>query len=421
MSRLPQTPKARRRRLRAVLVLFTILVIVIVLVSQGGGGKKKNPKVAVDPTATRSVGTTNRDGSGPTTVAPHGLAVPSSYAPGVPANKDPNNLYYYDGANMLSPAVANQPARIYVPNTQSDSVSIIDPGTYQVIQTIPVGLQPQHISPSWDLKTLWVANDKGNSLTAIDPATGAVGATVPVDDPYNLYFTPDGTRAVIMAEAYKRMDFRDGHTMALKHSLPIPCSGLNHMDFAPDGRTAVASCEFDGSMLLIDMVNESILQKIHVGGAPQDVKLSPDATVYFVADMNKNGVHIISADPNDFRELDFLKTGKGAHGLYPSRDAKVLYVSNRMEGSISVIDFATRKEVVKWVFDGGHGSPDMGGVSADGKTLWLSGRYDSEVYAISTETGKLVVPPIRVGSGPHGACVWPQPGRYSMGHTGIFR
>jgi DNA-binding beta-propeller fold protein YncE len=62
----------------------------------------------------------------------------------------------------------------------------------------------------------------------------------------------------------------------------------------------------------------------------------------------------------------------------------------------------------------------MGGVSADGKVLWLSGRYSHVVYAIATENGKLLAR-IKVGKGPHGLCVYPQPGRYSLGHTGIFR
>ena len=90
-----------------------------------------------------------------------------------------------------------------------------------------------------------------------------------------------------------------------------------------------------------------------------------------------------------------------------------------MEGSVSVISFATRKVVHKWRIPGG-GSPDMGGVSADGKVLWLSGRYNADVYAISTVTGRLLAR-IPVGSGPHGLCVYPQPGRYSLGHTGVFR
>ena len=84
-----------------------------------------------------------------------------------------------------------------------------------------------------------------------------------------------------------------------------------------------------------------------------------------------------------------------------------------------MISFETRKQVAKWRIPGG-GSPDMGGVSADGKVLWLSGRYDAVVYAISTRDGRLLAK-IPVGRGPHGLCVWPQPGRYSLGHTGILR
>jgi YVTN family beta-propeller protein len=119
------------------------------------------------------------------------------------------------------------------------------------------------------------------------------------------------------------------------------------------------------------------------------------------------------------RKIGFTRTGAGTHGLYPSRDGKTLYVSNRGEGSVSLIDFATRKVRAKWHIPGG-GSPDMGGVSADGKVLWLSGRYNAEVYALSATTGKLLHR-IAVGQGPHGLAVWPQPGRYSIGHTGIMR
>ncbi len=416
MSRLPQTPTARRRRYRA-LALLTAAVLLILLVASRSNGKSTNRAVA------DGVGTPGNTTAkpGPTTAPSKCLGTPASYAPGVPPNSNCHNIYAADGPNQLSTAVVNDPPRIYVPSLQTNTVSVIDPATDKVIQTIPVGSQPQHVVPSWDLRTLWVNNDKSNSLTPIDPKTGVVGAPIAVDDPYNLYFTPDGTRAVVMAEARKKMDFRDPHTMALLHSVPVPCSGLNHMDFSPDGRIAVTSCEFDGQVLVIDMTNgqEKVLQAIKIGGMPQDVKLSPDGTVYYVADMQGGGVHLI--DATTFKELEFTKTGKGAHGLYPSRDAVHLYISNREEGSISVLDFATRKVVARWVFDNGHGSPDMGGVSADGKVLWLSGRYDSEMYAISTETGLLVTPPIKVGREPHGACVWPQPGRYSMGHTGVLR
>jgi YVTN family beta-propeller protein len=331
-----------------------------------------------------------------------------------------NDVYAAGRPNLLAPQVRHDPARIYVPNSGSNTVDVIDQRTGKIVDHFATGRQPQHVTPSWDLRTLWVSNDLGNSLTPIDPRTGRHGKMVPVADPYNLYFTADGQRAIVVAEAHRTLDFRDPHTMALRKSLSIPaCAGIDHMDYTADGRLALASCEFAGRMVVVDLVHEKLVKTIDLKSSamPQDVKLSPDGRTFYVADMASNGVWLI--DAHRWRVIRFQPTGRGAHGLYPSRDSRLLYVSNRDEGTISVISFSTRRPVRKWRLPTGA-SPDMGGVSADGRVLWLSGRYDSDVYAISTGTGKLLRR-INVGAGPHGLCVWPQPGRYSIGHTGILR
>ena len=330
------------------------------------------------------------------------------------------NVYAADVRGDLSPTVAHDPARVYVPNSQSNTVDVISQRTGRVVDEFAVGAQPQHVTPSWDLKTLWVTNDLGNSLTPIDPRTGRPGRPVRVMDPYNLYFTVDGRRAIVVSEARRRLDFRDPHTMALRHSLPVPmCDGVDHMDYTASGHYALVSCEFAGRLIVVDLHRERVVKTIDLrrGAMPQDVKLSPDGRTFYVADMADNGVWLIDAGTMTKRR--FQATGRGAHGVYPSRNAKVLYVSNRNEGSVSVLSFRTGRPIRKWHIPGG-GSPDMGGVSADGRVLWLTGRYNGVLYAISTSTGRLLhrTP---VGSGPHGACVWPQPGRYSIGHTGIMR
>lgn len=373
---------------------------------------------------------------------------PSSTATS-PATVPPpaTDVYAHTRAGMLSPATQGARALVYVPNLADGTVSVIDQSSLQVVDVLRVGREPQHVVPAWDLQTLWVNNDRGNSLSPIDPRTGRLaGPPVPVRDPYNLYFTPDGTSAMVMAEALGEIDFYDPHTWAeqLRLHLDRRCRGVNHVDFAPDGSYAIATCEFSGELVKVDLAGRRVLGYLDLNGrpgaaaqaAPQDIKVDPSGSVWYVADMNARGVHEVDGDA--FAVTGFLPTGPETHGLYPSRDGQRLYVANRggtatmgeppfphagSDGSVSVIDFRSRQVIATWPVPGG--TPDMGNVSADGSRLWLSGRRSDEVYVFDTggadpAAGHLVAR-IPVGREPHGLAVWPLPGRYSLGHTGILR
>jgi len=370
------------------------------------------------------------------------------------------NIYAETGVNELTPEAKKALPMVYVPNSRGGTVTEIDPRTYQVVRTFATGRVPQHVVPSYDLSTLWVANNSSNSLTPIDPLTGKEGKRVRVDDPYNMYFTPDGRYALVIAEARRRIDFRNPHDMKLVNSLRVDCKGLDHVEFTADNRYAIATCEFSGQLVKIDLASQSVLAYLtldpdkwtnyiprqisrlwnhrrrtnaamaalmDIPSMPQDIRSSADGSKFFVADMKEDGVFVI--DPQKFEKIGFVATGKGAHGIYPSRDGHDLYVTNRGwntiaggrhgPGSISVLDPDNDKVVATWPIPGG-GSPDMGNVTADGKELWVSGRYDDEVYVFETSTGRLTHR-IPVGREPHGLAVWPQPGRYSLGHTGNMR
>jgi YVTN family beta-propeller protein len=392
------------------------------------------------------------------------LAQPVNTVPGMPPVPDPQNLYSEVAAGKIAAALAGDAERIYVPNLRSNDVYVVDPAAMKVVDRFKVGIGPQHIVPSWDLRTLWVTNNAegrtDGSLTPIDPRTGKPGKPVPVDDPYNMYFTPDGKSAIVVAEARKRLDFRDPKTMQLQYSIDTPgCPGINHADFAIDGRYAIFTCEFSGTLVKIDLVGRQVLGYLQLKmpatrfkevpraprtkpgqvwepgetevctvtkGMPQDIRSSPDGRRFYIADMHADGVHIV--DGATFTQAGFIATGLGAHGLYPSRDGKRLFVANRGShkihgsrlgnGGVAVIDFATEKVVARWAVPGG-GSPDMGNVSADGRWLWLAARYDDVIYRFDTTSGE--VAQVKVGAEPHGLTVWPQPGRYSLGHTGNLR
>ena len=347
------------------------------------------------------------------------------------AGPAPLNVYAGIAPGMINPRWAHDPVRVYVPNSLSGTVTEIDPRTYRVIGTFGVGSGPNHVTPSWDGSVLWVNNTTGGSLTPIDPRTGRPGSPAQVADPYNLYFTPDGGSAMVMAENLNRIDFRDPHTMRQRYSMAVPAAGVNHLDFTADGDYALASCEFSAAVVWIDMRARKVISKRTLGKAmsapvrppgpgysmPQDVRLSADGETFYVADMAADGVWVISA--SQFKVVHFIRTGAGAHGFQVARDGRRLFVSNRDEGSISVLDMTAGRQVRKWRIPGG-GSPDMGGISPDGTVMWWGGRYHGVVYAMSTADGRLLAK-IPVGSGPHGLCLFPQPGRYSLGHTGNFR
>jgi YVTN family beta-propeller protein len=331
------------------------------------------------------------------------------------------NIYSDTRAGMMTAVTRRARYLIYVPDSESNDVYVINPRSYRVMYRFRTGAVVQHVVPGWNLRTLYAANDIGNSLTPINPDTGhRAGPNIPVADPYNMYFTPDGRHAIVVEEAKGILAFRDPHTFALQKAVPVHCAGVDHMDFSANGSFALASCEFSGQMVRINLRTEAVSGYVHVGGSPQDVKLSPDGRTFYVANrflprLGSSGVQLIDAD--SLRLTGFIRTRLDAHGLYISRNTKQLYVTNRAGGAITVVDFATRRIVHTWRVPG---TPDMGGVSPDGKLLWLAGRYSGAVYAISTRTGR-VVASIPVGVSPHGLCVWPQPGRYSTGHTGVMR
>ncbi|WP_280265107.1 beta-propeller fold lactonase family protein [Nocardia wallacei] len=388
-----------------------ILAAVVVL---AGCSSSEVDKKGPDEPTSASVATSGAEAS----------PIAANLLPGMPPPVSATDVYA--GARELSPTVADHLPRVYVPNSKSHTVSVIDPATFEVIDTYSSqGEEPQHVVPSYDMQTLYATNDLpigGGSLMPIDPRTGQAGDPLPVRDPYNMYFTPDGRYALVVAEADKSLDFYDPHTWQQVNAIPVPdCAGVDHMDFTADGRFALASCEFSGRMAVIDIAALRLVRMIDLPGGregmPQDVKLSPDGSTFFIADMMADGMYTV--DAKTFDVTGHIPTGKGAHGLYVTRDSRQMIITNRGEGSLSVWDFASRGLVHKWHIPGG-GSPDMGNLSADGRVFWVAGRHHDEVYAIDIVDWKLLAR-IPVGHGPHGLTVWPQPGRYSTGHTGVMR
>src|SRR5262245_15497980 len=361
----------RRRRVALILVLAPVGALVFVAASEGleidsGSGLRASATRQAAPT----ISAPSTSPAPNTSPAVRVNAAPPSRN----ASRTPGGVYAADTRGNFSPAVAGFPERVYVPNTHDGTVDVIDPSTFRVVDVLDVGGTPHHVTPSWNLSHLFVDNPGSDRLTEIDPATGTVIRSIPVSSPYNLYFTPDGTKAIVVAEYDRLIEFRDPHSWRLIRRVSIPWPGVDHMDFSANGRYFLVSCEFSGIVARISTVSMQVTRTINVGGLPIDVKLSPDGHVFYVANQGLGGVSVI--DPTSMRQVAFIPPGKGAHGFAVSRDAKDLFVSNRLAHTISVISFRTRRVVATWTVGG---SPDMLQVSPNGRQLWASNRFGNTV------------------------------------------
>jgi DNA-binding beta-propeller fold protein YncE len=402
---------------RAATLLVSLSTLLLVVGCSGG----KQPGESADAARASEAPSAGTSSPSAGTPAPPTSGPFANPLPGMPPVVD-GNVYGADGPGMLSPAVAGQKPMVYVPDSSptGHTVTLIDPATFKVVGHLEVGDLSQHVTPSYDLSRLYTNSSVSNELVQIDPRTARRVRSITVPRPYNLYFTPDGKQAVVMVEQHDIIQFsRPRSFKAIKGVQAPGCMGPNHADFSANGRFMVVTCEFSGELVKVGTLSHKVLGVLRFGSGsmPQDVRLSPDGRTFYVADMGTDQLRRISA--KRFKQVGALSMPSHPHGLYPSRDSRFLYVSDRGDGRISVVSFDTNRIVKTWVIPGG-GSPDMGGVSADGSTLWLSGRYNHEVYALDTRTGKLRAR-IQVPGSPHGLCVWPQPGRYSLGHTGNLR
>ena len=323
----------------------------------------------------------------------------------------------------LDARVADVPHRVYVPNEESDSVTVIDADTFEVIDEFAVGDMPEHVNPGWDLGSLWVSNMNGGFLTEVDPMTSQPIGEVDLEIfPYALYYTLDGERVMVVTDYIALEDlpdngvhFYDADTWELLEFVQVPWPGADDADLSADGRYLAISAEYAGYVAFIDTEEMTLAGSTEVGSLPRDVRLSPDGRTFYVTNEGLGGIQTIDAETWEL--TGFIETGEGAHGIDFSRDTTRMFVANRAAGTISVIDVATNEVVETWPVGG---SPDEMVLNPDGSQLWASNRYHASVSVIDTASGE-VLATIAVGANPHGLTYWPQPGTMAIGQNGNMR
>jgi YVTN family beta-propeller protein len=292
---------------------------------------------------------------------------------------------------LASPAGAKA---VVILNSDDDTLSVIDTSTYKEISRVHIGRAPHHLILTPDRQVLIIAMSEGNELVFIDRTTGMVKRRLEVSDPYQLGFSPDGKWFVAASLRLDRIDIYDGSTFQLVHRLPAATTP-SHMGFSPDSRTAYVSLQGSDNLTAIDLASGNVGWTVPVGPQPAGVWTLPSGKVLVAL---TGSDYVAEVDPHDGSTIRRIRTGRGAHNFQISLDGRTLFVSNRVAGTISLLDPNTL-DVTGTI--NAPGGPDDMVLSNDGGELWVTRRWRASVNVIELGSGALKAT-IPVGRSPHG-------------------
>ena len=262
-------------------------------------------------------------------------------------------------ALLLVPGFAAARPLAFVINSAEASVSLIDMDSKTEIKRIPVLREPHHMALTPDGKSLLIGDTAGNALFFLDPANGDLQRRMTISDPYQLQYSPDSKWMVVAGLARNQIDIYDAATLSLAHRIPAS-SMPSHINYSPDSSVAYVSLQDTDALMAIDVRSGRVLWDTKVGKTPAGV-LWLDGKI-LVGIMGADYVSVV--DPATGTVERKIQTAKGAHNLFVSPDGRTLYVCNRVDGSISVLDRKTLAVRSRIAMPGG---PDDMNFAPDGK------------------------------------------------------
>jgi len=292
----------------------------------------------------------------------------------------------------LAPAAADTPKNLaMVMNSGEASVSVIDMDSRQVIATVPTLREPSHWALSPDRTKLYIADASGNALFILDPLTAAPLGHLRIADPYQLGYTPDQKLLAVNALRINHVDFYDAATFKLVKRFS-PGSMPSHLDFSPDSRWSFHTCQGSDSLTSYDLTTMTPRWTVKIGKTPAGVLWHQNTIL--VAIMGSD--HIVQSDPVTGAIQRKIQTGIGAHNIFLDPAREIIYVSNRLGGSLTALDAQNLTLIRTYPLPGG---PDDIGIDPAGN-LWIALRFAEAVAILNPTTGATTTIP--VGRSPHG-------------------
>jgi DNA-binding beta-propeller fold protein YncE len=305
----------------------------------------------------------------------------------------------------LSSTETIHPQIAIVLNSGSASISLIDIQKREVIKEYPVGKEPHHLMMMPNQKNLVVANAASDNIMLIDPITGEKKQTIPhIFDPYQLGFSPDSKWFVVAGNRLNRIDVyavNNGEIQQPPKIFKIPKTP-SHISFTNDSKIAFITLQDSNELVAIDLIRQEVLWKMSTGKMPAGLWMTPGDKYLLVGLTGEDKVQVI--DWRNQKTIKNILTGKGAHNFRPLGDGKHVFVSNRVDATISKVNMDTLEKVGD--IKGLPAGPDCMDITPDKKEMWVSFRFSKKIGIINLTSNELEKT-IKVGNSPHGVFFTP--------------
>lgn len=314
---------------------------------------------------------------------------------------------------LLAPAVGAASAmsarneRIYVANSASDTVSVIDADTNAVIATLAVGDRPTGVVLLGD--RVYVTNSRGGTVSVIDIAGNTVVATVPVGagpaglDPAAYY-----GELWVANEGSDNVSVIDVRTNTVVDTVPVGVAP-HGISFSAHGDQVYVTSQPD-TVTVVDEYDHDVAATVPVGHTPTDIEAPMWFNKVYVSNQSSSTVSVIDRASNTV--VKTIPVGTAPTGMVA--DLSRLFVANKGSSTISVIDMATDTVVNTWSAVHPH-DVTFSPLTAD--YLYASGMGPGGVVTVLDASTGAVVATVAVGDSPEGIAVAPVPPPVISGQT----
>ena len=273
-------------------------------------------------------------------------------------------------------------------------------------------------APEWQTLAAWVrgakaetslklriiqTNSAGDNIHLIDPATNkVVGEIKDIEVNHGVAAAPDGSRIYLSNEARQTLDIVDARTLQVTKRVAL--SGRpNNIAISRDGRRVyVAIVEAPGAVDVIDTASQARVKSISTKGGVHNTYVTPDGK--FVVAGSIVGKNLTVIDVQTEQPVWSMEFDLGVRPMAFEQNAdgstkRIFFQLSDFHG-FAVLDFQTRKEIARIklpplppgkveIREGGNISHGLA-VTADGKTLVVTSRQNSALYAYSLPDLKLL-------------------------------